>query len=223
MLNTDQKIQASTTDNQTVPCMLAGQGRKVRVTIDPTHPRVDAPVDDDTRLTYKAVAVYLANELYAQALKEDDPAATLDDISNDLPEVMTETFEETGTNEQMAAVLLPELVDRVWAFTVVAHARAEAEDGYEYVFDLMADGLKGGADAKTVRAEVPRVVEKLRASRITARIWEARDKADGPWAGILDIVLATIEKGADPQAVIDQVVGLMERVIDEKSAPAAAA
>lgn len=221
MLNTE--IQASTTDNQTVPCMLAGQGRKVRVTIDPTHPCVDAPVDDDTRLTYKAGAVYLANALYAQALKEDDPAATLDEIANDLPEVMTETFEETGTNEQMAAVLLPELVDRVWAFTVVAHARAEAEDGYEYVFDLMADGLKRGADAKTVRAEVPRVVEKLRASRITARIWEARDAADGPWAGILDIVLATIEKGADPQAVIDQVVGLMERVIDEKSAPAAAA
>lgn len=154
MLNTDQKIQASTTDNQTVPCMLAGQGRKVRVTIDPTHPRVDAPVDDDTLLSHKAVAVYLANELYAQALKEDDPAATLDDIADALPDLFA-TMGATDT-------LLPEVADRVWAFSAIAHARAEVGDAYGYVLDILADNVRHGRDPQAVRDEVPRIVARLR-------------------------------------------------------------
>ncbi|MEH0520537.1 hypothetical protein QBA38_16135 [Streptomyces stelliscabiei] len=176
---------------------------------------VDA-MPGNTPLTYRAGGIYLANTLHTEALKKADPAKTLDDIADELPA----TFARMGTAVDLAAHLLPEVTDRVWAFAVIAHARAAADDGYEYVFDLMADALRAGGDPQTIRAEVPRVVEKLRASRITARIWDARDKADGPWAGILDIVLATIEEGADPQAVIDQTLGLMEQVQAEGKAAA---
>lgn len=174
------------------------------------------PHADEIRLTHKAAAVYLANELYAQALTQDNPAATLDDIADALNDVMPAVFKTLGTDEQLAAVLLPEVADRIWAFVVVAHARAEVGAGYEYVLDILADNVRHGRDPQAVRDEVPQVVAKIRASRITARIWEARDKADGPWAGILDIVLAAIEDGADPQAVIDQTVGLMNKAIAER-------
>ncbi|MDX2858174.1 hypothetical protein PV338_18315, partial [Streptomyces scabiei] len=144
----------------------------------------------------------------------------LDDIADDLAEVMPKVFAEMGTASDLAAVLLPEVADRIWAFTVVAHARAEVGDDYGYVLDILADNLRNGRDPQAVRDEVPRVVAKLRASRVLGRIWEARDAADGPWAKILDIVLETIEEGADPQAVIDQVVGLMRQSIDARKAAA---
>lgn len=138
------------------------QNTRPRIKIDPTHPRADRPLADDTRLTYKAVAVYLANELHDHALKTDNPAATLDDIADDLPTVMPATFKALDTSEQLAAVLLPELVDRVWAFTVVAHARAEVGDAYGYVLDVLADNVRHGRDPQAVRDEVPRVVARLR-------------------------------------------------------------
>jgi hypothetical protein len=50
------------------------------------------------------------------------------------------------------------------------------------------------------------------------RLWDARDAADGPWAQILDILLAAIDKGADPQAVVDQALGLMAKVRAEDTA-----
>ncbi|MDX3708763.1 hypothetical protein PV733_07215 [Streptomyces europaeiscabiei] len=206
--------QISLTDAEKwVRNQLAEQGVKIARFINE-----DAPVDDETRLNHKAVAVYLARLLHDQALAEDNPAKTLDDIADSLPEVMPEVFAEMGTAPDLAALLLPEVADRMWAFTVVAHARAEVGDDYGYVFDILADNVRNGRDPQAVRAEVPRVVEKIRASRITARIWEARDAAEGPWAGILDIVLAAIEEGADPQAVLDQTLGLMERVRSEKTA-----
>ncbi|TQE40256.1 hypothetical protein Sipo8835_00145 [Streptomyces ipomoeae] len=124
-----------------------------RVKVDPTHPRVDAPLSDDTRITYKAAAVYLAGKLYDQALKEASPVATLDDIANAIPEVMPEAFNAMGTAPGLAAVLLPEVTDLVWAYTAIEHARIEAGDGCDYLFDLLADGLKNGADPHIIRTD----------------------------------------------------------------------
>ncbi|MGW1669036.1 hypothetical protein [Streptomyces sp. NPDC002324] len=180
-----------------------------RIKIDPTHPRADRPLADDTHTTNKAVAVYLANQLYAQALKEDNPAATLDDIADALPAV----FAEMGATD----TLLPEVADRVWAFVIVAYARAEVGDDYGYVLDILADNVRHGRDPQAVRDEVPRVVEKIRASRIVGRLWEARDAVEGPWTAILDILLAEIDKGADPQAVLDQAADLMHQARTEQA------
>lgn len=103
------------------------------------------------------------------------------------------------------------VADRLWAFTVVAHAKAQAGDGFGYVFDVLADNLNNGADPQTVRAEVPRVAARV-------RIHQARATADGPWARILDILLAAIDEGADPQAVCDRALVLMAQVRAEKPA-----
>jgi hypothetical protein len=166
---------------------------------------------DETRLTYKAGAAYLANELYTQALKEDNPAKTLDNIADDLPTVMPEVFKTLGTAPDLAAALLPEIKNLVWAYTAIEYARREAGDGYGYLFDYLAEGLSKGADPHIIRRDALAAPGRIRASRITARIWEARDEAEGPWAGILDILLAEIDKGADPQAVVDQAADLMHQ------------
>ncbi|MEH0627877.1 hypothetical protein [Streptomyces stelliscabiei] len=130
------------------------QNTRPRIKIDPTHPRADRPLADDTLLSHKAVAVYLANELYAEVLKQDNPAATLDDIADALPDLFA-TMGATDT-------LLPEVADRVWAFSAIAHARAEVGDAYGYVLDILADNVRHGRDPQAVRDEVPRIVARLR-------------------------------------------------------------
>ncbi|WP_328441732.1 hypothetical protein OHA71_42705 [Streptomyces sp. NBC_00444] len=117
---------------------------------------------DELRLTYEAAAVCIANATYDEALKQDNPAVAMDDICDALPDVMPEVFKEQGTAPDFAAVLLPEVADRLWAFTVVAHARADVGNDYGYAFDVMADALKRGVNTQAIRAEVPRVVERLR-------------------------------------------------------------
>ncbi|QIY95869.1 hypothetical protein HEP87_19820 [Streptomyces sp. S1D4-11] len=129
--------------------------------------------DSETHVTYQAAAVYVANKAYDEALTTNNPAATLDDISGALPELLPEAFKTTGTAPGLAAVLLPAVADRIWAFTAVAHARAEIGGDYGYVVDVLADSLKHGADPKAIRAEVPRVVERLRIERTIAAASDA--------------------------------------------------
>ena len=180
---------------------------KPRVKVDLTRRRADTP------LTCKAGALYIATAAYTEALTTTNPAATLDDIADALPTVMPEVFAELGTASDLAAALLPEIRNLVWAFTAIEYARTEAADhGCGYLFDYLAELLKQGADPHHIRRDALAAPARLRAAHITARLWEARDKAEGPWAGILDILLAEIDKGADPQAVVDQVLGLMAQV-----------
>lgn len=120
----------------------------------------------DDRLTHQAAAVLVARDMYAEALKQDNPAASLDDICDALPKVMPQVFQELGTAPDLAAALLPEVTDRVWAFTAVEHARAEAGDGYGYLFDYLADGLRKGADPHTIRKaalDAPKRIRELAA------------------------------------------------------------
>lgn len=176
---------------------------------------------DDTRTTALAAALYIAGYGYKLALASPNPAARLDDMCDAVAELWDEITPRlpkkfAGTGLQFAETMRAAVADRLWAFTVVEQARADVGEDFGYVLDILAGNLKNGRDPQAVRDEVPQVVAKIRASRITARIWEARDQADGPWAGILDIVLAAIEDGADPQAVIDQTVGLMNKAIAER-------
>ncbi|MFI9170487.1 hypothetical protein [Streptomyces lincolnensis] len=178
-----------------------------------------AGLDDDTVLTYRAAALYLARETYAEALKQDDPAAALDDICDALPEVMPQVFQEKATDPALAKALLPELADRMWAFTAVEYARTQAAD-YEvgYLFDLFADALKNGADPKTIRTEALAMPKRLRDARVLSWIQESREETDGPWAEILDIFLGEIENGADPQAVVDRGLTLLRQASTERAA-----
>lgn len=135
---------------------------KPRVKVDPTHPRIDAPLSDDTLITYKACAVYLAGELYDQALKEDNPAATLDDIANAIPETMPRVFQAMDTAPDLAAALLPSITDLVWAYTAIEHSRIEAGDGYGYLFDYLAGALRNGADPHLIRKDALAAPARIR-------------------------------------------------------------
>ncbi|MEU2734701.1 hypothetical protein ABZ656_04400 [Streptomyces sp. NPDC007095] len=129
--------------------------------------------DSETGVTYQAAAVYVANKAYDEALTANNPAAMLDDISGALPEILPEAFKTTGTASDLAAVLLPAIADRIRAFTAVAHARADIGGDYGYVLDVLADSLKRGADPQAIRAEVPRVVERVRIERTIAAAADA--------------------------------------------------
>lgn len=133
---------------------------------------VDA-MPGDTRITYLAASVYLTNKLHDQALKQDNPAKTLDDIADALPEIMPGIFKDMGTAPDLAAALLPLVVDRIWAHTVVEHAKAAADPGYRYVYGILADGLRKGGDPASVRADVQRVTERLAAEAAVAAVTEA--------------------------------------------------
>lgn len=117
----------------------------------------------DDRLTHQAAAVLVARDMYAEALKQDNPAATLDDICDALPEVMPDVLKDMGTAPDLAAALLPEVTDRMWAFTAVEHARIQAGDGYGYIFDYLAEGLRKGADPHTIRKAALDTPKRLRA------------------------------------------------------------
>lgn len=198
-----------------------GAGSQQRTRADqPAEDGAREHTDSETSLTYRAVALYLATSVYDEARKTKNPAATLDDISDALPEVLPKVFKNQDTAPAQAATLLPEVTNFVWTFTVIEHARADIGDEYGYVLDILADSLKGGADPKAIRDDVPCVVKKLLDSGIVHRIQEARDEADGPWAEILDIFLNEIREGADPQAVLDRALVLMSQARAPQLTPA---
>jgi hypothetical protein len=129
-------------------------------TPDPRAQRVDqltaeasehAQLADEDRITALAGALYVANATYAEALKMPDPAATLDDICDALPEAMPRVLAVVKTTPEGFEVLKSSIADVLWAYTAIEHSRTEAGEGYGYIFDLLADGLRGGADPHTVR------------------------------------------------------------------------
>ncbi|MFF9036398.1 hypothetical protein ACF090_13110 [Streptomyces sp. NPDC014892] len=123
---------------------------------------INEDADDDARITYKAAGIYLAEQLYGQALKEDNPAAALDDIANAIPDTMPRVFQDMGTAPDLAAALLPSITGLVWAFTAIEHSRIEAGDGYGYLFDYMAGLLKNGADPNAIRRDALAAPARIR-------------------------------------------------------------
>lgn len=134
-----------------------------RVKVDPTLPRVDAPASDGDRIVYKAGALYIATAAYDEALATKNPAATLDDIADALPSVMPQVFATLGTDEALAAALLPEIKNLVWAFNAIEFARAEAAvHDCGYLFDYLAELLKNGADPHAIRRDALAAPRRLR-------------------------------------------------------------
>lgn len=120
--------------------------------------------NNDTNINYKAGALYIATELYAQALATKNPSETLDAVADDLPTVMPEVFKILGTDEALAAGLLPEIKNLVWAFNAIEYARTEAADhGCGYLFDYLAELLKKGADPHRIRDDALAAPARLRA------------------------------------------------------------
>lgn len=114
--------------------------------------------------TALAAALYVANTTYAAALKMPNPAATLDDILDSLPEVLPQIFGVVKTTPELTEVLKDAITDRLWAYTAIEYARIEAGDGYGYLFDFLVEKLRAGADphvARTTALDAPRRIRDL--------------------------------------------------------------
>jgi len=121
-------------------------------------------VDTEQRITTVAGALCVANAVYAEALTMPNPAATLDNICDVLPEVLPQVIGILRTTPELTKLLTDDVTDRLWAYTAVEHARAEAGEGYGYVFDLLVEALKKGADPHVMRKtalDVPRRIREL--------------------------------------------------------------
>ena len=118
---------------------------------------------DDTRIIYKAGALYIATAAYTEALATTNPAKTLDGIADDLNDVMPQVFTDLGTDPELAAALLPEIKNLVRAFTAIEYARTEAaEHDCGYLFDYLAELLKQGADPHRIRRDALATPRRLR-------------------------------------------------------------
>ncbi|MFJ4617388.1 hypothetical protein [Streptomyces sp. NPDC088812] len=118
--------------------------------------------DTEQRATALAGALYVANAVYDEARATPVPAATLDGICDAFPEIAPEALRVLNTTPEMAEVLRGAVADRLRAYTAIEHSRIEAGDGYGYIFDLLADNLRAGADPVSVRTDALRVPERLR-------------------------------------------------------------
>ncbi|MCX4858971.1 hypothetical protein [Streptomyces canus] len=120
-------------------------------------------------LACQAAAVFVAKAAYTTALETDEPAGTLDNIADALPEVMPKVLDIVHTSPELADTLQTSIADQLWAYSAIEHARVEAGDGYGYVFDLLADDLKAGRDPHLARKTALDVPGRLRALAEAAR------------------------------------------------------
>ncbi|MCZ4516726.1 hypothetical protein O3Q52_53240, partial [Streptomyces sp. ActVer] len=148
---------------------------------DETRARAEQPQTDgarghddtETLLTYRAAALYVATAAYNEARTMPNPDKTLDDMCDAVPEMMPAVCKVVSAAPEFAEIMRDVIADYLWAFTVIEHARAEVGQNFGYVFDVMADYLKGGADPQSVRDEVSRVSARLRIENAVAAASDA--------------------------------------------------
>lgn len=123
----------------------------------------------DEQVTYQQAAVFVTNRLEAQAVTTADPAATLGNILDVLPEVMPEVLQKMGTADDLAEALLPKVADRVRAIRDLYQARATADAGYAEVLGIMLAAIRGGADPGDVGERVLELLAQARTEKAEAR------------------------------------------------------
>ncbi|MEV5792684.1 hypothetical protein [Streptomyces sp. NPDC052192] len=103
--------------------------------------------------TIAAAGLYVAGAAYEEALRHPDLVATLDNMCDGLAEIAPDIARvlKTEANSEFAEALRAATIAPLWAFTAIERGRAEAGDGYGYLFDLLADSLRGGANPDVVR------------------------------------------------------------------------
>lgn len=150
------KVQPRTTDSSTIA---------VRGFV--TTP-IERNQQQEERLTYEAAAVHLANLLHSEAVKLPEPIQVLDGMCDGLAEVFPDVCKVMHIDPVVAETMKPLLADRLWAYTVVEHGRAETDDGYSYIFDLLVDGLRAGGNAESIRGDARRITQQFRAEHARA-------------------------------------------------------
>ncbi|MGW2896818.1 hypothetical protein ACWDAO_19930 [Streptomyces sp. NPDC001212] len=149
-----------------VPAVALGTAGHLPYTVRTAQPPTEQAATD--RATHQAAAVYVAAQIHAEATKNPNPAATLNNIADALPQVMPQVFTTMGTAPGLAETLLPDVTDRVSAYVVVEHARAEAGHDYGHVFELLTDALNRGANPAAIRTQVPDVLQHIHTVKASA-------------------------------------------------------
>lgn len=124
--------------------------------------------DATQQLDYRQAAVYVTNRIEAEAVKTEDPAETLGNILDALPEVMPAVFQKMGTAPDLAEVLRPEVTDRVRALRDIYHARATATGGMVEIWDIILDAIRKGHQPANVTGHVVGLMEQARAVKAGA-------------------------------------------------------
>jgi len=131
-----------------------------------TTPKTDPPAAvtriDEPHITALATAVWVANAAYKAALESTQPAKSLDNMCDALPEILPKIVSIVRITPELAEVLKDAVADRLWAYTAVEYARTEAGDGYAYIFDLLAEALEKGGDPHTIRTDALAAPKRIR-------------------------------------------------------------
>lgn len=117
---------------------------------------------------HQAAAAHIANEIYNEATAAlSDTAALLAAVLDHLPHTMPGVFRQMGLDDALAAHLQPEVTRRLRAFRAVEAIRGEAGP-YGWICDVLIDGLRRGAPASAITAQLPQVLHHLHAWKAAA-------------------------------------------------------
>lgn len=114
-----------------------------------------AEADKTARTAAQIVAagLWAATSAYEEAVRRPNPIATLDNMCNAVGEIspaLAKVITDKPSAE-FAEGLRAATADRLRAFTAIERTRAEMGDGYGYLFDYLAERVKGGADPQVAR------------------------------------------------------------------------
>lgn len=137
---------------------------------------LSAAAHEYERSRYAAAGLYIATLGYNEALAKPNPSVTLDNMCDGLGEAMAEimasvgkAFKVTSAHMEFAETLRTAIADRLAAFTAIEFARSECGDGYGYVFDILADGVRNGGDPHIARTTALDVPKRIRENAEVAR------------------------------------------------------
>lgn len=100
----------------------------------------------ETRITQQMGAAYVANSIETEALKTDDPAKTLGDVLDALPEVLPQVFRKMDTDPGLGEALRPEITRRVRYLRDIHTARAAGDDDTREIWDILLGAIRKGSD-----------------------------------------------------------------------------
>ncbi|MER5467222.1 hypothetical protein [Streptomyces sp. NPDC002685] len=107
----------------------------------------------EPRIGLAKAGLYAATAAYDEALRMPNPAATLDNMCGALDEIVPSLANVISSKDaaDFAEALRDAVAAPIEAYTAIEHGRIEAGDGYGYLFDLLADSLRGGANPDVVK------------------------------------------------------------------------
>ncbi|MGW3846905.1 hypothetical protein [Streptomyces fagopyri] len=110
-------------------------------------------------------AAFVTNGLESEALRTDDPAATLLACSDSLAEVMPAVFRNLGMNAALLPILEPLIGERLRFMAALHQLRDGATDAYASVLDEILTAVREGAEVVALCDRVLDILSRVAASK----------------------------------------------------------